>query len=67
MSIVRELVIQHLRRERMDIRQLLAAAYYRLHQKAIPQGALDEDARKWEAGQNDIAYLDDLILKPGRR
>lgn len=66
MSILRIAVNEHLRRERMTIRELLEAAYFRRYEKPAPQKAIDTDVSKWEAGQNDIPYLYDLILNPGR-
>lgn len=63
MSILRIAVENHLRQSRMTIRQLISAAYYKKHSKEMPPKALDEDARKWESGCNDIPILYDLIFQ----
>lgn len=67
MSILRLAVINHLQRERQSIRELLEAAYFRKYGKPAPVKMLDEDVRRWEAGQNDIGYLYDLMLNAERR
>lgn len=62
MSIVRIAVINHLKKNRQTIRELLAAAYYRRFQKPIGQKTLDEDVARWERGENDIPYLYDMMV-----
>lgn len=63
MSIVRIAVKHHLERNpTMTIRQLLSAAYYAKHSKEMPPRSLDEDARRWEAGENQhVMYLYDFL------
>lgn len=64
MSIARIAVEAHLHRNpTMDIRQLLSAAYYKRHSKEMPTKALDEDVRRWQAGENNFPYLYDLIFQ----
>lgn len=68
MSILRIAVDEHLRHNRMTVRELFEAAYYRRYGKPIPQMALNDDLRSWEAGKSDIEYLRDFIIYPnGRR
>lgn len=62
MSIIRLAVVNHLQRNRQTIRELLEAAYWKRFQKPIGQKTLDEDVRRWEAGENDIPYLYDLMV-----
>lgn len=62
MSIARVAVEAHLRlHPRMDIRQLLSAAYYKRHSKEMPAKTLDEEVRRWEAGENNFPYLYDFL------
>lgn len=61
MSIVRLAVENHLRINRQTIRQLLAAAFYKKYQKPIPTNTLDEDERRWNAGENNILYLYEMM------
>lgn len=63
MSIIRIAVKNHLEHQRMTVRELLEAAYYRRYGKPIPQATLDEDVRRWEAGENNIHYLFDFMLQ----
>lgn len=63
MSILRVAVENHLLRNRMDIRQLISAAYYKKHSKPMPEKALDDEVRRWEAGCNDIPILYDLMFQ----
>ena len=67
MSIVRIAVTNHLRANPpMTIRQLLSAAYYKKHSKPMPERSLDEDVRRWEAGENNhIMYLYDYLKLTG--
>lgn len=65
MSIIRVAVQEHLKKNRQTIRELLEAAYYHRFEKPVPQVTLDEDVRKWEAGQNDNPYLYDFMLNRG--
>lgn len=62
MSIIRIAVENHLRRERITIRELLQSAYYRKYGKPIPDGSLSEDVRKWEQGENNNPYLYDMLM-----
>lgn len=62
MSILRIAVDNHLKHSRLTIRELLAAAYYKKYQKAMPPESLTEDVRKWESGMHNILYLYDFIL-----
>lgn len=62
MSLIRIAVEAHLQKNNMDIRQLLSAAYYKKHSKEMPPRTLDEDARRWEAGENQhVMYLYDFL------
>ncbi len=63
MSIVRIAVENHLKMNPlMTIRQLLSAAYYKKHSREMPSGALDDDVRRWEAGENNhVMYLYDFL------
>lgn len=63
MSILRVAVETHVRRNNLDLRDLLAAAYYKKYQKAIPDGALTEDVKRWNAGEHNIPYLYDFMLQ----
>lgn len=62
MSILKLAVDNHLRKERMDIRQLLECAYYKRYGHFITQGVLDEDVIRWEKGVYEIPYLRDFML-----
>lgn len=62
MSILRMAVENHLRHNRLTVRELLEAAYWKRYEKPIPQGLLDEDVRNWEKGVNNVPYLYDFIL-----
>jgi len=63
MSILRVAVENHLLRNRMTIRQLISAAYYKKHSKEMPEKALDDEVRRWESGCNDIPVLYDLMFQ----
>lgn len=65
MSIVRVAVLNHLRQNRQTIRELLEAAYYKRFGKPVPQVTLDQDVMRWEAGENNIPYLYDLMVPQG--
>jgi len=62
MSIIRVAVETHLDKSRLTIRELLEAAYYRRYGKPMPIASLDEDVRRWEAGENNIPYLYDMVI-----
>lgn len=62
MSILRNAVEEHGRRTGLSIREILAAAYYKRYQKPLPEGALMDDVRRWNAGENNIEYLYDFMM-----
>lgn len=63
MSIIRIAVETHLAKSRLSLRELLETAYYKRYEKPMPIRTLDEDVRRWEAGENNIPYLYDLIFQ----
>lgn len=63
MSILRVAVETHCRRNNIELRDLLAAAYFKKYGKLMPDGALTEDVRRWNAGENNLPYLYDFVLK----
>lgn len=63
MSLIRIAVEVRLSDGNRDIRELLRAAYMRRYGKDMPPESLEEDAKRWEAGENNIAYLYDFILQ----
>lgn len=63
MSIIRIAVEARLAEGRTTIRDLLRAAYMRRYGKDMPPDGLEEDVRRWEAGENNIPYLYDFILQ----
>jgi len=62
MSILRLAVEAHGRKTNQGIREILAAAYYKKHQKPMPETSLMEDVRRWNHGECNIPYLYDFIL-----
>lgn len=62
MSIIRIAVDARLKESRMNIRDLLRSAYMRRFGKDMPPDSLEQDAKRWEAGENNIPYLYDFLL-----
>lgn len=62
MSILRIAVENHLRHNRMTIRELIEAAYWHRFEKTIPQMTLDQLVANWENGANNVPFLYDFIL-----
>lgn len=62
MSLIRVTVVNHLEKSRLTIRELLEAAYFKKYGKPIPGKYLEEQAFKWERGQDDINYLYDFMF-----
>ncbi len=63
MSILRIAVETHCRRNNIELRALLAAAYYHKYEKPLADAVLDEDVRRWNAGEHNLPYLYDFVLK----
>lgn len=56
------LVEAHLRTNRLTLRELLAAAYYKRYEKPMPDRALDEDVEKAQA-HKPVPYLVEFICQ----
>lgn len=63
MSVLRVAVETHCRRNGIELRALLAAAYYHKYGKPLADAVLDDDVRRWNAGEANISYLYDFVLK----
>lgn len=61
MSLIR-LAVEARLAERGNIRDLLRAAYMRRYGKDMPPDSLEEDAKRWESGENNISYLYDFLM-----
>jgi hypothetical protein len=61
-SILRHAVEAHSRKTGLTIRQILATAYYKKYSKAMPDRSLDDDVRRWNSGEHNIAYLYDFMI-----
>lgn len=62
MSIFRIAVENHLKKQRLTLRELLEAAYFRRYGRPIPQGTLDETVLNWDKGVHNVPYLYDMML-----
>lgn len=62
MSILKIAVDNHLKREQLNIRQLLEAAYLHQYGHHITPGVLDEDVVRWEKGIHNLPYLYDYLM-----
>jgi len=62
MSILAAAVEAHARRNCLELRDIFAAAYFKKYGKPMPENALSEDVRRWNAGEHNLPYLYDMFI-----
>ncbi len=62
MSLIRIAVGVQQMKLRLSIQDLLKRAYFQRYGQPMPSGNLNDDAKKWESGVDNIPYLYDYIF-----